>query len=224
MGYVCSAIVHLGPSFSMLTASSQSYRTWVGSWQDYYHDAIDLEWIRKSNEKYIAKIMNYGDGEMDRIRDISSPNTIARSSHNCSRSNTTTPWLAVDINESDARSNEQRDSTGSMICLGTNKLMALVPSASRVGDVVVQFLNCSAAIIMRPTDPEGTNSPVTSFTLVGRADVAGAHDRGNNFDSFERDVDGPSASLADDANTCDFVQVDMDVRTLQVISASVTTC
>ena len=95
------------------------------------------------------------------------------------------------------------------ICLGTDCVLALVPPTTRRGDVVVQFPHCSAAAVMRPIGkgaegPSGGSFNGPAYALVGKADVAGAHDS-----SFL------SALMSRDA-----VLVEMDVRALQILSAS----
>lgn len=65
---------------------------------------------------------------------------------------------------------------GPAICLGTNHPIGLVPATARVGDAVVRFWGCDAAVVMRPVVGSGDGQEL-GFMLVGRADVAEVEDR-----------------------------------------------
>ncbi len=111
-------------------------------------------------------------------------------------------------------------------------MMGVVPSAAKVGDVIVQFWNCDAAIVMRPIDlripaVSVTRSPTSSFVLVGRADVAGALERQGTPGCDTRAGQGLFGSLTVGpdigSQATGPVYVDLDFRTLQSITASIST-
>ena len=121
---------------------------------------------------------------------------------------------------------EPVQSVGPRICLGTACFIGLVPPAARPGDIIVQFWNCSAAIVMRPIDPRATDGIASSFVLVGRAHVAEAHGSKGRSEHDTRVKQQPSAGFGpmfEDPQASGLVHVDLDLRTLQIITASIST-
>ncbi len=65
--------------------------------------------------------------------------------------------------------------------------MGLAPMAARVGDLVIRFWNCDAAIVVRTTTLVDSDSGAM-YGLVGRADVAEPYDRQDGSDNQAREA------------------------------------
>lgn len=209
-------------------ASFQTHQDWVNSWDIYYSEPSHLGILRGKNETFTARIMNYEERDMARIRDIQSPSTVAWRIADTSAPKSLAPGCATDFEMiPDVQGNcEPVQAVGPRICLGTACSIGLVPPAARPGDIIVQFWNCSAAIIMRPIDPQATDSLASSFVLVGRADVAEAHGAKGTPEHDTHIKQRPSADLGpmfEDPQASGLVHVDLDLRTLQIITASIST-
>lgn len=184
----------------------------------------------------MAKIMDYEDKDLAKIREIRSPSTVAWGVAGGRRPEDSDPSHPFQFDKmwDNMDNNDQSQSNGSRICLGTDYLMTVVPAAVKVGDVVVRFWNCDAAILMRPVNPQegatsARDSMNTSFMLVGRADVAELADRkatpGHDVRAEEVFSDSFSSTpgLEKDSRASGAVYVDLDLRTLQIITASIST-
>ena len=226
-------IIHIGPDHRSLIASFETHRSWANSWDRYYNKPADLEMLRRRNEEYTARIMSYQEQDVARVRNIQSPSTVVWCRARGSAPRSSTPRYAAECEEVQnmAGSHEPEQSDGPRICLGTHGLIGLVPPAARAGDVVVQFGNCSAAMVMRPIDPRAsesssTDGPAPSFMLVGRADVAEAHERKSTTKYGRHAKQGSSATpdpMLEDSQASGVVHVDLDLRTLQAITAYTST-
>lgn len=198
------------------------------SWDVHYNETSHLGILRRKYETFTARIMSYEERDMARIRNIQSPSTVAWRIAGTSAPKSLAPGCATDFEiVPDVQGNcEPVQSIGPRICLGTACLIGLVPPAARPGDIIVQFWNCSAAIIMRPIDPRATDGPASSFVLVGRADVAEAHDPKGTPEHDTHVTQQPSAGFGpmfEDPEASGLVHVDLDLRTLQIITASIST-
>jgi hypothetical protein len=183
----------------------------------------------------MAKIMDYKAKDLARIREIRSQSTVAwRVAGDCKPDNSD-PSQAVQFDkmcDNMHNKEESSQSKGSRICLGTDYLLTVVPASVKVGDVVVRFWNCGAAILMRPFNPIGSSDSMdmnTPFMLVGRADVAEPTDRkatpGHDVRA-EEVFSGPfsttpSPGFEKDCRASGAVYVELDLRTLQIITASI---
>ena len=225
-------IIHIGPDHRSLMGSFQTHQDWVNSWDDHYNKPCHLEMLRRKNEMYTARMMSYEERDVARVRNVQSPSTVAwRIAGGSAPRNSASGYATEFERVRDITDNhESARPNGPRICLGTDGLIGLVPPAARAGDVVVQFWNCSAAIIMRPIDPRALGSSATgaasSFMLVGRADVAGAHERRGTPEYDTHVEQRPSASydpMFEDSRASGAVHVDLDLRTLQIITASIST-
>ena len=129
-------------------------------------------------------------------------------------------WAAAD-EERKTRLNRR----GPAICLGTNHLIGLVPPAARVGDAVVRFWGCDAAVVMRPVVGSDDGQEL-GFMLVGRADVAEVVDRkatpGRDVHA-EQGMSGGSGGRDSGAASSGAVLVDFDLATLQAVTAYIVT-
>lgn len=226
IGYLSGEIVQLGPHYESLVASFREQQEWTSSWGEQYHKPEDLEMLRRLNEDYTAKTMDYDKEDLDRIQEIRNPSVLAwrmeRSRPKSCELERTSAW--------DFASGEvSSQSSGPRVSLGTNCTMAMVPLATNLGDVIVRFWNCSAAIVMRPISPTvpsmlSATSPASSFMLVGRADVSEFLERdgspGRDERAEQRLLDVPNPSV-DRFEACGAVYIDLDFQTLQIITASI---
>jgi hypothetical protein len=237
IGYLSGEIVHLGPTYTSLIGSFRAEQDWLNCWGKYYQKPGDLEALRRINEQYMAKIMDYKAKDLARIREIRSPSTVAWRIGGGPRPENCDPSQAVQFDKmwDNMHNNEESSqSKGPRICLGTDYLMTVIPAAAKVGDIVVRFWNCSAAILMRPVNPTGSSDSMdmnTPFMLVGRADVAEPTDRkatpGHDVRAEEVFLGSfsttPSPGLEKDCRARGAVYVELDLQTLQVITASIST-
>lgn len=98
--------------------------------------------------------------------------------------------------------------------------MGLVPPAAELGDVIEQFRNCDAAIVMRPLANSTATAIVASqfaslFVIIGRADVAEGYDRQAGWeDADSREGSWPSGGA---------LHVEFSLRTLQIVTAHIST-
>ncbi len=222
-------IVHLGPTYTSLLGSFRAQQEWLNCWGKYYQKPGDLETLRRVNEQYTAKILDYEDKDLARIREIQNPDTVAWRITGLRRLEKPSP--EPDETRNELKDNEEGQPKELRICLGTDHLITVVPAAVKAGDVVVRFWNCDAAILMRPINPQerGTsNSDGVNhwFMLVGRADVAELVDRkatpGCDVHAEEAfKVGYPWLEKASRGSGA--VYVNLDLRTLQLITACIST-
>jgi hypothetical protein len=229
IGYLSGEIVHLGPTYTSLIGSFRAEQDWLNCWGKYYQKPGDLETLRRINEQYMAKIMGYKAKDLARIREIRSQSTVAWRVAGGRRPENSDPSQAAQFDKM-WDNEESSQSNGSRICLGTDYLMTVVPAAAKFGDVVLRFWNCSAAILMRPVNPTGSSDSInmdTPFMLVGRADVAELADRkatpGHDTRAEEVFSATPSPGFEKDCRARGAVYVELDLRTLQIITASIST-
>jgi hypothetical protein len=188
--------------------------------------AEDLETLRRIDEEYAAKIMDYDKRDVDRIRDIRALHVAAwRIAPDNRRPRTSdSSYVAEYEMEWDDIGDDKQ---GPRICLGTGYVMGLVPPAARLGGVIVRFWNCDAAIVMRPMMGSIAEPEPQSFMLVGRADVAEVFDRKATPGRDARAEQCMSGAAAPGfrvgAQPSGPVYVDLNLRTLQVITAYIAT-
>jgi hypothetical protein len=241
IGYLSGEIVHLGPTYSSLIGSFRAQQDWLSCWGKYYQKPGDLETLRKIHEQHMAKIMDYEDKDLARIRELRRLSNVAWRVAGGGKPENFDPSQAVQFDKmwDNMHNNEESSqSKGPRICLGTDYLMAVVPAAVKVGDVVVRFWNCDAAILMRPVNLHAgvTGASVsmdasTVFMLVGRADVAELTDRkatpGHDVRAEEvfsaSFSTTPTPGLEKDRRAEGAVYVELDLRTLQIVTASIST-
>lgn len=211
-----------------LIAASRSRQDWISCWADHYQKAEDMETLRRIDEEYMAKILSWEKTDMDRIRVIRNPyvrawhvaqdNLQPRFSDMRYAAEYETTWA-------DTGANEQ----GPRICLGTGYVIGLVPSAARLGDIVVRFWNCDSAVIMRPIKTSIAAAEATSFMLIGRADAAEVCNRKatpGRDPHAEQCMSGLGAAdpgSVEGSQHSGAVYVDLSLTTLQSISAYIAT-
>ena len=221
-------IVHIGPDHRSLMASFQTHQDWVNSWDVHYNESSHLGILRKKYEIFTARIMSYEERDMARIRNIQSPSTVAWRMAGTSAPKSLAPGCAADFETvSDVQGTcEPVQAIGPRICLGTAGVIGLVPPAARTGDIIVQFWKCSAAIIMRPIDPRATEGSSSSFMLVGKADVAEAHEPKGTPEHdplLKQQLSASFSPMFENPEASGVVYIDLDLRTLQIITASIST-
>ncbi|KAH8888502.1 hypothetical protein GQ53DRAFT_767550 [Thozetella sp. PMI_491] len=179
-GYIAGTIVHLGPKYSDYVGSFRDQQRWVGSWDGHYHTANELEKLRQMEEIYSAKILDYQDEDLARICPISSPETCAWSAaqpvstyrRRLSSPSASDTGLHSHGDMASPRSSQSHDPVR---FLGSDFCMGLAPTAARVGDLVIRFWRCDAAIVVRRPAAAAQPDEDAEYWLVGRADVAEPH-------------------------------------------------
>jgi len=225
MGYLAGNITDIGPDYSALVGSFRAQETWMDCCENAYARSGDSETVRELNETYSAKIIDYSEPELSRIREIRNRAVVAW--HVDVRG----PTPSRDSDElehsrkhaqmwEDIAEQKGCNPAGPRISIGTNRLIALVPAATEVGDVVVRFWNCSAAFVMRPASGVGRRDnawpsvpEAEYYMLLGRADVADS--RGTSSCSADGGL------FSGDRSDRGLVWVNVGMRTLQLLTASV---
>jgi hypothetical protein len=230
-GYLSGKIVQLGPRYTSFVGSFRAQQDWLNCWEDYYHKPVDFETLRRINERYTAEIVSYEEMDLARVREIRNPNTVAWRVAGGAKPQRSDPRYAIEYGKM-WDDNEQGQPSEPRVFLGTDYLIGLVPSAAKIGDFLIRFWNCSAAIVVRPINLEmgivsTVNSPNSSFMLVGRADVAEVIDRkatpGFDMRAEKGFLGNTAPGFEEGLETSGAVYVDMDFPTLQTITASIAT-
>lgn len=220
-------IAQIGPDYASLVRSPGAVHDWVECWDQVYDLDHDLEVLRAMNEEYMFRIFRYTDKDLARICPI--PNhsavgwylSLAPPVHNLSDPGYLSCYRKI---WNRGASNEAGNSRP-RICLGTNHVIALIPPEASVGDLIVRFWNCNAAIVMRPyADPL---KQCRLLMMIGRADVARtiAPNFSQDYDQYAEkglffDVTGQSIPFrGKEFPDSGAVYVDLDFPTLQVITA-----
>jgi hypothetical protein len=167
------------------------------------------------NEEYTAKILEYRQEDLNRIRCIRDRHVLAQHIIQEKGSNT------AEYNSDQAKEYADLDVAVGIsdqlprICLGTTFLMGLVPPEAEAGDVIVRFWNCNAAIVMRRIAAQSR-----SFVLVGRADVAQTISNPPNASLW---APNPPLRSEKSRTLAGAVSVRLSLRTLQKITAYIST-
>ncbi|KAF2756829.1 HET-domain-containing protein [Pseudovirgaria hyperparasitica] len=215
LGFVCSTIAHIDTSHSSLFGSFSAQQAWHGSWTRLQREMHrwDLVTLREKDRGYMSKICEYTDDDLGRIRDISSPRVLAW------------PWKEenpIDCGNDTRSSPAQGLDEEPRICLGTNNFIGLAPRSAKVGDVIVRFINCNAALVMRRLSArkrkKSESLPSTigkSYTLIGRADVASKVNA-----ELSAAPESPAQMMG---KSTDLLYVDLNFHLLQLITAGIST-
>ena len=186
-GYRSCQVLHLGPRYEDLIASSHAQQDWVNSWSECYHTSQDLEKLRKTMENYFARILSYDDKDLARLQTFAEPDCVAWSLTEQQKPESVTQQYREGLQQSDERPSMDLNDSELIprISLATNNAICLVPHGTQVGDSILQFWGCSAATVIRPDliptreisrpqlsiEAEGGPS-FLCWRLIGRADVA----------------------------------------------------
>ncbi|KAF2799622.1 hypothetical protein K505DRAFT_230644 [Melanomma pulvis-pyrius CBS 109.77] len=213
VGLLCSKIIHLGPSSSSLVGSFRAQQEWVSSWKTHYPASQDLELLREKDERYTSRILGFSDEDITRIKDIRDP--VAKAWYVSKGSERHIPDASYAISH-EYPGREQTKSVNPRICLGTNHAIAMVPPGAELGDVIIRFWHCSAAIIMRPPPDNSSDATRSSFRMIGRADVAEDMGPGELEGDYWGKMENKSRFSAR-------VYVELDFGILQSITAMIST-
>ena len=226
LGYVAGRVTDIGPGYASLVGSFRAQQEWFSTCERSYDDSEDLERIRIINERYSTKMISYGDRDLNRISKIRSKAVLAWKGYRTTFDPDCADfdqkyhdlWQAFDLRREDTAVDA---SDSPRICIGTEHLIALVPPATEVGDVVVRFWGCDAAFVMRPMGVEclqedSQKALVSYFLLVGRADVADKSLQGDHSDDAGR------FNINTTKENKSLVWINLGTRTLQLLTASIT--
>ena len=187
---------------------------WYSTWDNYYHERNDLEILHRLNERFTHKVIPYSTKDISRIREFSNPYISARGFSAARRrkvSEAESGPSHTTRKELDAESSFESP----RMFIGTNHYIGLLPASARADDVIVQFWNCDAALVLRPEKAaklemllEDVDLSTFVFSVIGRADIVDQTDHVmKGFDLLK--------------NTNIAVYVDLDFHTLQALSASI---
>lgn len=177
-GFVAGTVLHIGPAYADFVGSYREHESWKGVLDAHYQSAGGLEDLRQMEESYAAKIIGYTDDDLARICHISSRavawTALLRDP----------PLKPVEL-PAGKEQHQQTGSAGPVRFLGSDFCMGLAPSGVKVGDKVIRFWNCDAAIIVRQS-----SWTELVYDLVGRADVAEWLDwrRGDDMDDRAKKI------------------------------------
>ncbi|KAK4447229.1 hypothetical protein QBC34DRAFT_410140 [Podospora aff. communis PSN243] len=221
LGYVAGEVTDIGPDYPSLVGSFRAQQQWLSTCERCYHDSDDLERLRIINERYSAKMIGYNDKDLSRICKIRSRTVLAWQGYR-SIFNPGCADFDQKYHELWKRADHCEDTTGSLsrtprICIGTEHLIALVPPATEVGDVIVRFWGSDAAFVMRQVTVDGSSrKEVPYFMLVGRADVADTSLQGDHSDDAGR------FNLNTTKENKSLIWLNLGTRTLQLLTANIT--
>jgi len=225
LGYVAGRITDIGPDYTSLVGSFRAQQEWLSKCERSYDDSDDLERIRIINERYSIKMISYGNKDLSRVCEIRSKAVLAWQGYRTSVDPDCVDfdqkyhelWRGVDLCREDTTGHV---SDNPRICIGTEHLIALVPSATAVGDVIVRFWGCDAAFVMRLVHVDGSEKDprkeVSYFLLVGRADVADKSIQGDHSEDAGR------FNINTTKENKSLVWINLGTRALQLLTASVT--
>ncbi|TPX17636.1 uncharacterized protein E0L32_012081 [Thyridium curvatum] len=229
--YIAGRIQSIGPTYSNFLGSHFESGRWVSSWYDHYSDENDLSKLREVEETYTGKIIDFNETDLARISSFE---------------NHAVAWSPL-------RDFSPEDYKPALGCLplgeparfvGTEHCMGLAPHGAEVGDLVLRFWDCDAAIVMRLRsdglhdyltgedsdgisrvlmDEEDSGLPPEQaglYELVGRADIAEPHVRKEGLGDA-RAKDRLKVDRERMTTTARYVW--MDLATLQKISVAIKT-
>ncbi|KAI6080623.1 heterokaryon incompatibility protein-domain-containing protein [Hypoxylon rubiginosum] len=218
LGYVYGEVLKIGPDYTAIVSSSRSEQEWRSSFESYYTKSWELATLRGDHEKYLRKIIGYEDEELSKIQEISNSNVIAWGFSEKKPLHSDPSYVAKHENiRGEGHEGRQNHST-KQICLFTERQIGIVPSNTKPGDVLVRFVDCSAAIIMRPH----IDNKQTSLTLVGRADIYSRASGCSELAGHYIQLGDLSSRYEAGFRSNGTVYVDFDLDTLQLITASIT--
>ncbi|KAL2126543.1 hypothetical protein VTI74DRAFT_710 [Chaetomium olivicolor] len=231
MGYLAGEILEIGPECASLGSSFQAYQDWLDCRERHYRNSAELERLRRIDGEYQKKITSFEERDLQRIREIRNPSIIAWRAASGRQPDTNDANYTAEYDSIWATGHGEKESNeprrGAVICLGTNHLICVVPPTAKVGDVVVRFWGCDAAMVMRPAASLAQSAGLP-YMLVGRADVAEVVDRKatpGRDSHAEQALSGEANHLGTerDARASGPVFVNLDLPTLQMITASIAT-
>ncbi|KAI1430781.1 heterokaryon incompatibility protein-domain-containing protein [Xylaria sp. CBS 124048] len=226
-GYLAGKIISMGPTYDEFVGSPRQQIAWTSQWRKYYAQEHQLQLLREMEERYAAKILGYTEAELKRIAGLSEWLFVGL----CSPEPGPIDKLAACSTDADARHvmSEMLEPLPNLMLqkasgtgewdktarfLGTDHCMGLAPPDSEVGDWVVRFWGCNAAIIVRPN----VNAGQKSCALIGRADVADIYEHKQDNDKVADESLYPISTRGEK-----WIDMVMSWHTLQCITAAATT-
>ncbi|KAI1171852.1 heterokaryon incompatibility protein-domain-containing protein [Nemania sp. FL0916] len=183
-GYLAGKILDLGPTYTDFVRSGRQQKAWTAKWRKHYRKEPDLVKLRQMEETYSAKILKYSEADAARVAPIRGEPFVAFFSPDDGPLDTLTAAPA-DVDGETIMNNmlstlatkdipEAPPDAPVNRFLGTDHCMGLAPAGAAIGDWVLRFWDCDAAIVVRPDNESDPESPCA---LIGRADVADIRDR-----------------------------------------------
>ncbi|KAL8416120.1 hypothetical protein RB596_006612 [Gaeumannomyces avenae] len=245
-GYIAGRILHLGPSYDEYIGSHLKHSQWLQSWSRYYTDHGDLGELRKMEEQFSTKIIEmYTDADVARVKAFEHDLT-------CAILSPTQPISGKELASaaSAGRASLQRRVASLQVSsrpprrfLGSDLCMGMVAGEAQVGDVILRFWNCDAAVVASTTthrisQPSGAQrtkggkrvvANMDVHTIIGRADVAELTSRlpqdarAKDKMGFHGAISEDGESVASDKspNRSHRVDIYMDFVTLQKVSEAI---
>ncbi|KAI0399142.1 heterokaryon incompatibility protein-domain-containing protein [Xylaria palmicola] len=141
LGYVAGEVWEIGPEYQSVMSSARSRDDWHDCLYKHYHDAADMERLRKVDELYLRKVMASEQETLRNVQNLPSHKTLAWSNINA---NHATPgdaqYKSTHSGCFHILSDTNVDDTGpARLCLGSDCLIALVPSKTKTGDLIIRF-------------------------------------------------------------------------------------
>ncbi|KAL8414516.1 hypothetical protein RB594_005666 [Gaeumannomyces avenae] len=186
-GYIAGRILHLGPTHDEYVGSHWHHSQWFRSWSHYYSEPSDLEQLREMEEQFSNKIVSmYTDADVARVsawEDMASCcfafSVLALSKY--------TPDGVVEAMKGKI-STVKHSVSPQGTCrlprrfLGSDRCLGMAPAEAQVGDLIVRFWNCNAAVVVRTSSHcrvpryRDYNDRVAAMhqnihEIIGRADV-----------------------------------------------------
>ncbi|KAL8388239.1 hypothetical protein RB595_009368 [Gaeumannomyces hyphopodioides] len=253
-GYIASKILHLGPTYDEYIGSHWNHSQWLQSWPRFYPEPGDLEQLREMEEQFSNKIINmYTDADVARVKALEDMASCCFA-FSVLAAGTYNPDEVVENATGETSPKPLLSLQGT--CrpprrfLGSDRCMGMVPGEAQVGDLIVRFWNCDAAVVVRTSDfrvphyPDfgqpGQNKRIprvdmvadrNQFThkIIGRADVAELKSRiphdpkaKDKMEVYGGDFrDGRYVASGQSPPRTDAVYVSMDLRTLQKVSEAI---
>ncbi|KAJ2988412.1 hypothetical protein NUW58_g3991 [Xylaria curta] len=230
-GYLAGEILDLGPSYAAFIGSFRHQTAWRTKWRKHYRKEHELGQLREMEDRYAAKILNYSEADVARVASIQGDSFVAfRTVDNgplddlTAARTTNKQKIMQDVLKTlstlPSKSLTQNAPGGeARRFLGTDRCMGVAPPGAAIGDWVIRFFDCDAAVVVRPNDASDPNTPCM---LVGRADVADILDRKGPHGYDKLGSLALQRGYSDDPDHKRFDLV-MDWHTLQRITASITT-
>jgi hypothetical protein len=231
-GYLAGKILDFGPSYANYVGSSRHQTAWRALWRKYYRRESDLMRLRMMEESYVAKILLYNETDVGRITHMKGETFLAYPSLEHEMLDDLTAVDTADADRLRIIDNLLETMSGHTVfedtpegeaCrfIGTEYCMGVAPPGAAIGDWVIRFWDCDTAVVVRAFNGDETD-PNTVLGLVGRADVADISDRKGQLG----DTLGSRAlrrNYFDSSTPSKIIDMVMDWRTLQRVTASITT-
>ncbi|KLU83740.1 hypothetical protein MAPG_02791 [Magnaporthiopsis poae ATCC 64411] len=244
-GYIAGKIRHLGPTYDEYVGSHWKHSQWLQSWPRYYTEPSDMEELRKMEEQFSSKIIDtYTDADVARIK-------VFDDLPDCCFAYSPLALGGADpdgIVEAVVRYHPyiyrpvwlQESSLPPRRFLGSDRCMGMAPEGAQVGDLIVRFWNCDAAVVVRASqdrvppcrdserEPAGAPSQQI-YHIIGRADVAEQQSRSPQ-DAKAKDKmkvygavfeGGRYVASGESPPRTDALYISMDLRTLQRVSEAI---